>query len=88
MPPVTQVTHKQVYEGPITRSCAKVLQKEVNLLLAEINFNIFENIILHKMLYICITKGYTRWSCCWSKGEKMVYIEAETTHHLADSTDQ
>ena len=48
MPPVTQVTHKQVYEGPITRSRAKLLQKEVNSLLAEINFNIHENIILPK----------------------------------------
>jgi hypothetical protein len=48
MPPVTQVTHKQVYEGPITRSHAKVLQKEVNSLLAEINYNIHENTILPK----------------------------------------
>jgi hypothetical protein len=37
-----------VYEGPITRSRAKLLQKEVNSLLAEINFNIHENIILPK----------------------------------------
>lgn len=48
MPPVTQITHKQVYEEPITRSHAKLLQKEVNSLLAEINFNIHENIILPK----------------------------------------
>jgi hypothetical protein len=46
MPPVTQVSH--MYEGPIMRSRAKLLQKEVNSLLAEINFNIFENIILPK----------------------------------------
>ena len=50
MPPVTQVTHKQVYEGPITRSHAKVLKKEVNSLLAEINFNIHENNILPSVL--------------------------------------
>ena len=37
--------HKHVYEGPITRSRAKLLQKEVNSLLSETNFNIFENII-------------------------------------------
>ena len=30
MPTITQVTHKQVHEGPITRSHAKLLQKEVN----------------------------------------------------------
>ena len=48
MPPVTQVTHKQVYERPITCSHAKLLQKEVNSLLAEINFQIFENVILPK----------------------------------------
>ena len=48
MPPVTQVSHKQVYKGPITRSRAKLLQKEVNSLLAEINFDIFENVILPK----------------------------------------
>ena len=48
MPPVTQVTHKQVYEGPIMRSHANLLQKEVDSLLAEIKFNIHENIILPK----------------------------------------
>ncbi|CAD6244822.1 unnamed protein product [Miscanthus lutarioriparius] len=46
MPPVTQVSH--MYEGLITRSRAKLLQKEVNSLLAEINFDIFENVILPK----------------------------------------
>ena len=46
MPPVTQVSH--MYEDPITRSRAKLLQKEVNSLLAEINFDIFENVILPK----------------------------------------
>jgi len=35
MPPeATQVTHKHVYDGPITRNRAKILQKEVNSLLA------------------------------------------------------
>ena len=48
MPTVTQVTHKQVHEGPITRSRAKLLQKEVNSFLDETNFNIHENIILPK----------------------------------------
>jgi len=37
-----------VYEGPITRSRAKLLQNEVNSLLAEINFDVFENVILPK----------------------------------------
>ena len=49
MPPeATQVTYKHVYDGPITRNRAKILQKEVNSLLSETNFNIFENIILPK----------------------------------------
>ena len=49
MPPeATQVAHKYVYDGPITRSQAKLLQKEVTSFLAETNFNIHENIILPK----------------------------------------
>ena len=47
-PEATQVTHKHVYYGPITRSRAKLLQKEVTSFLAETNFNIHENIILPK----------------------------------------
>jgi phage FluMu protein Com len=34
-----------MYEGPITRSRAKLLQKKVNSLLAEVNFDIFENVM-------------------------------------------
>ena len=37
-----------VYDGPITHNLAKILQKEVNPLLFETNFNIFENVILPK----------------------------------------
>ena len=49
MPPeATQVTHKHVYDRPITRNRAKILQKEVNSLLSETNFNIHENVILPK----------------------------------------
>ena len=49
MPPeATQVKHKHIYDGPITRSRAKLLQKEVTSFLAETNFNIHENIILPK----------------------------------------
>ena len=33
-PEATKVTHKHVYDGPITRNRAKILQKEVNSLLA------------------------------------------------------
>jgi hypothetical protein len=48
-----------INQGPITRSCVKKLQLEVNSLLAEINFNISENVILPKcstlvvLMYIC-----------------------------------
>jgi hypothetical protein len=49
---VTQVdednTPININQGPITRSRAKKLQQEVNSLLAEINFNISENVILPK----------------------------------------
>ena len=44
----TQVTHKHVYDGPITRSRAKLLQKEVNSFLSKTNFNIFEDVVLPK----------------------------------------
>jgi hypothetical protein len=55
MPPeATQVTHKHVYDGPITRNRAKLLQKEVISFLAETNFNIHKNIILLKKFYIDI----------------------------------
>ena len=47
-PEATQVTHKHVYDGPITRNRAKLLQKEVISFLAETNFNIHKNIILPK----------------------------------------
>ena len=49
MPIVSQVTHKQVQEGPIMRSRAKKLQQEVNVLLYEIHFDINENYILPKL---------------------------------------
>jgi len=47
------------------------------LFLAKINYDIFKNVILPKMLYICFTKVYARRSYCWTKGENMVYTEAE-----------
>ena len=53
---VTQVTHKQVQEGPITRSRAKKLQQEVNALLCEIYFNINENYILPKMCTLLVLR--------------------------------
>jgi hypothetical protein len=49
-----------IYQGPITQSRAKKLHQEVNSLLAEINFNISENVILPKcsqlvvLRYICV----------------------------------
>ena len=48
LPEATQVTYKYVYDWPITRNHAKLLQKEVISFLAETNFNIHENIILPK----------------------------------------
>jgi hypothetical protein len=42
------ITQKEVHIGQITRSHAKKLQQEVNSLLAEINFFMYENVILPK----------------------------------------
>ena len=54
LPEATQVTYKYVYDWPITRNHAKLLQKEVISFLAETNFNIHKNIILPKKFYIDI----------------------------------
>jgi hypothetical protein len=63
IPRVTQVdeddTPINLNQGPITQSRAKKLQQEVNSLLAEINFNIFENVILPK----CSTLVVLRYIC-------------------------
>ena len=53
---VTQVTQKQVQEGPIMRSWAKKLQQEVNVLLCEIHFNINENYILPKLCTLLLLR--------------------------------
>jgi hypothetical protein len=46
-------------QGPITRGRAKKLQQEVNSLIAEIKFNISENVILPK----CYTLVVLRYIC-------------------------
>jgi hypothetical protein len=60
---VTQVdehnTTININQGPITRSRAKKLHQDVNSLLAEINFNISENVILPK----CSTLVVLRYIC-------------------------
>jgi hypothetical protein len=57
IPPVTQISHKQVYEGPITHSRAKLLlQKEVNSLLIDCNFDTYENIILPKCFILMLLR--------------------------------
>ena len=73
MPTVTQVTHKQVHVGPITRSRAKLLQKEVNSFLDETNFNIHENIILPKNSTLILLR-YTHEEVedTWSKNQDTV----------------
>jgi hypothetical protein len=48
-----------INQGPITLSRAKKLHQEVNSLLAEINFNISENVILPK----CSTLVVLRYIC-------------------------
>ena len=56
MPMVTQVTHKQVHDEPITRSRAKKLQQEMNALLYEIHFNINDNYILSKLCTLLLLR--------------------------------
>jgi hypothetical protein len=41
-----------VIQDPITRSRAKKLQQEVNYFLAEINFKIYDNVILPKVVLL------------------------------------
>jgi hypothetical protein len=61
---VTQVdehnTPININQGPITRSRAKKLQREVNSLLAEINFNMSKNVILSKVLHWLYLGIYVR----------------------------
>jgi len=52
---VTQA-REQVNIGPITRSRAKKLQQEVNVLLSEIYFNINENYILSKSCMLVLLR--------------------------------
>jgi hypothetical protein len=49
-----------INQGPITRSRAKKLQREVNSLLAEINFNMSKNVILSKVLHWLYLGIYVR----------------------------
>ena len=53
---ITQVTHKQVHQGPIMRSRAKKLQQEMNALLCKIYFNINENYILAKSCMLLLLR--------------------------------
>jgi hypothetical protein len=52
-------TQATVLQGPITHIHAKKLQQKVNSILAEINFNISENVILPK----CSTLVVLRYIC-------------------------
>jgi hypothetical protein len=52
-------TQATVLQGPITHSHTKKLQQKVNSILAEINFNISENVILPK----CSTLFVLRYIC-------------------------
>ena len=47
---------EQVNIGPITRSRAKKLQQEVNVLLCEIHFSINENYILPKLCMLVLLR--------------------------------
>jgi len=71
MAPVTQVSHN---EGRITRSLAKLLQKEVNSLLFEINFDIFENVILPKCSTLVVLRHTNKEedvTLHWTSAQKM-----------------
>ena len=65
---VTQITHKQVQERPITCSRAKKLQQEMNALLCEIYFNINENYILPKSCMLLLLR-FTKENDKNTKGE-------------------
>lgn len=92
--PVTQVdeqaTSNNVPQGPITRSCAKKLQQEVNSLLAELKLHRNENCLLPKCCTLIVLrfthedmdntqleKGYVKSRMSYMKTNK-VAVQAET----------
>jgi hypothetical protein len=82
IPRVTQVdednTPTNINHGRITQSRAKKLQQEVNSLPAEINFNIFENVILPK----CSTLVVVRYIC--ERGGAAIHGEEEKKKNQVD----
>jgi len=48
---------KDTIQGPLTRSCAKKLQEQVNSFLIDFNFNISENVILPKCSMLIVTRN-------------------------------
>jgi hypothetical protein len=49
-------SNDEISIGPITRACAKLLQQQVNSLLAESHIYYNENFILPKSLFICMIR--------------------------------
>jgi hypothetical protein len=82
IPRFTQVdednTPININQGPITRSRTKKLQQEVNFLLAEINFNISENVILLK----CSTFVVLRYIC--ERGGAAIHGEEAKKNNQVD----
>jgi hypothetical protein len=57
-------TQAQVYEGPVTHSCAKKIQQEIHAFLSKLRCNIDESHILPKfctLLLIRLHKRPLRW---------------------------
>jgi hypothetical protein len=71
-----------INQGPITRSRAKKLQQEVSSLLAEINFNISENVIQPK----CSTLVVLRYIC--ERGGAAIHGEEEKKKKQVDQFGQ
>jgi len=44
-------------QGPLTRSCAKKLQEQVNSFLTDCNFHTFENVILSKYSTLVVLRN-------------------------------
>jgi hypothetical protein len=85
-PLVTQhqasVTPSDIYEGPVTRSCAKKLQQEVHAFLSELNFNTDENIILPKSCILLLLRftqegfplGYTKEAEGYTRASRQLHM--------------
>jgi hypothetical protein len=79
-PAAAKDTSNDVMIGPMTRARAKLLEQQVNSLLAEPNIFINENFILPKSMYLCMIR-FTEETSFARGGGGLRHKEAAT--HIA-----